>query len=328
MNKKLIAIAVSGALAVPMVASADDSGPTLYGRLNVALEVNDTDTSSGQDIDDKIDNTELNIVDVSSRFGIKGEEDLGNGLAAIYRYEFRVNASEGTLVTGDTQRLSYVGLKGGFGQVTMGSQWSAFYNYLGTYIDPTYTLGYFGYSSFAGGDYRINNDIQYQGNFGPVSAQVDLQMSEDNAATDDIDRWQIGLAYNTGPFTVSTAYDSNEELDDATDDTSNITTDIWGLNFNYANEKWGANLGWMDNDQVGDLYAISGNYWATERDNLFLQYWDGQADADDADQDGIVFGYYHYVSDRTKLWTELAFITRDGEQGDTNRGLFGIRHDF
>ena len=41
MNKKLIALAVSSAIAAPM-AMADDHGPKVYGRINLALQVNDS----------------------------------------------------------------------------------------------------------------------------------------------------------------------------------------------------------------------------------------------------------------------------------------------
>ena len=38
MNKKLVALAVAGAFALPMAAQAQTANVTLYGRLNVDLE--------------------------------------------------------------------------------------------------------------------------------------------------------------------------------------------------------------------------------------------------------------------------------------------------
>jgi len=55
--------------------------------------------------------------------------DLGNGLAAFYHYEFGVDAADTADVGGEDVggRLSYVGLQGGFGQLTIGRQWNPYY---------------------------------------------------------------------------------------------------------------------------------------------------------------------------------------------------------
>jgi len=53
----------------------------------------------------------------SSRIGIKGSEDLGSGLKAVYKMEFGVDMTEKSGLGG---RNAYVGLAGGFGTVLMG----------------------------------------------------------------------------------------------------------------------------------------------------------------------------------------------------------------
>ena len=107
MKKNIIALAVASAIAAP-VAFAD--APVVYGQVNVALEefdVDSNDTASG---------TQVN--DVASRLGVKGSEDLGNGLKAIYKMEFAVSVSNGG--SNMSARNQYVGLAGGFGTVLMG----------------------------------------------------------------------------------------------------------------------------------------------------------------------------------------------------------------
>ncbi|HHT00545.1 MAG TPA: porin, partial [Thiomicrospira sp.] len=78
MKKNIIALAVAAAFAAP-VAMAD--APTVYGKLNLNVS-SITDKGNG-------------VNDVASRVGIKGSEDLGDGLKAIYKMEFELDV-EGT----------------------------------------------------------------------------------------------------------------------------------------------------------------------------------------------------------------------------------------
>ena len=340
MNKKLIALAVAGAIATPMMAQADDSGPNLYGRINLALGINDDDANLGSD-------SILDVSDVVSRFGIRGEEDLGNGLAAVYRYEFRVNADQGNLssaASGKTQRLSYAGLKGGFGQVIIGSIWSTFYNTVGTYLDPTYTLGYFGYSSFAGGDYRTDNAIQYSGNFGPVGVSAQLQIDGGNDADDSVDRWSIGATYGIGPITLAAAYDSEKTATPAGADPANgdgEDKDRFGVAAGYGGDGYSVNIGYQTYTQDGSnggsdvidrsMWTINGGVDIGESNRLYAQYWDGSDDAQAGDdKDGIVLGFYHSLSSRTRLYFEGTQVGVDGTtaNADIKRYLLGLRHDF
>ena len=324
MKRKLISLAVSSALVAPLVALSEDSGPELYGRINLAIAVNDS-----------AEDTTSDLFDVVSRFGIRGEEDLGNGLAAVYQYEFRVNADRGSIrADADAQRLTYVGLKGGFGQITAGSIWGTWINTVGTYLDPTYTLGYFGYSTYASADYRIESAIQYSGNFGPLSISADVQIDGNKAGDDNIDRWVVGANYNTGPVTVGVAYDE-ERLADQDAAGNNIEGDDThtrtGVALSYDAGQFTLNLGWINsdneqNDTDRDFWTINGRYKLNDSNNVYLSYWNGDGDDDDVDGDGVVLGYYHSLSARTKLY----FEGHNGEVGDSDNDIYllGLRHDF
>lgn len=111
MNKKLVAAALGLAFAAPVF--ADSSNVTLYGRVHQAID--------HQSQDDDGDKTGGNIAleDVSSRFGIKGQEDLGGGLSLVFGYEFAVSADSNTGVGG---RHSYIGMKGAWGTFVAGKQ--------------------------------------------------------------------------------------------------------------------------------------------------------------------------------------------------------------
>jgi predicted porin len=54
-----------------------------------------------------------------SRLGVKGTENLGNGLTALFQFESNANFDTGGAL--DTKRDSFVGLSGNFGKVILGN---------------------------------------------------------------------------------------------------------------------------------------------------------------------------------------------------------------
>ncbi|WP_321326358.1 porin [Thiomicrorhabdus sp.] len=113
MKKNIIALAIASAVAAP-VAMAD--APVVYGQVNMATEQFDVSNAGAQtDANKAASGTQVN--NVASRVGVKGSEDLGNGLKAIYKMEFSVDVG-GSNTLGN--RNQYVGLAGGFGTVLMG----------------------------------------------------------------------------------------------------------------------------------------------------------------------------------------------------------------
>ena len=108
MKKNILAIAIASAVAAP-VAMAD--APTVYGQFNVAI---DNVSVDGGD-------SSMDVVNRNSRVGVKGSEDLGNGLKAVYQLETTVNVpnggSDGSF---GGARNTFVGVAGGFGTIVMG----------------------------------------------------------------------------------------------------------------------------------------------------------------------------------------------------------------
>ena len=102
MKKQLIAAAVATAIAAPMAASAD---VTVYGKLHYSIDSIDYDSSMSGTIPDTGMDSEVAGYDGSavnshdSFFGIKGSEDLGNGLSAVFQMEFSISGDD---LNGDT----------------------------------------------------------------------------------------------------------------------------------------------------------------------------------------------------------------------------------
>ncbi len=133
MNKKLMAVAVAGAFGVPAVAMAQVE---IYGRANVFADSYSATGSAAAATDFK---SRTRVNDQGSRLGVRGREDLGRGLRAVYQIESGVNIDTGsnTTSTGPTAatsgptnasastfatRDSFVGVEGGWGRVLFGRQ--------------------------------------------------------------------------------------------------------------------------------------------------------------------------------------------------------------
>jgi predicted porin len=123
MNKKLVALAVAGAFALPLAAQAQTANVTLYGRANVDLEF--VRGAQAASVDNGItageNPTVTRVSSNTSRFGLRGQESLGGGLLAVFQLESNVSWDTGnSSSSGLASRESFVGLQGSWGKVTMG----------------------------------------------------------------------------------------------------------------------------------------------------------------------------------------------------------------
>ncbi|HGO7540054.1 TPA: trimeric porin PorB [Neisseria meningitidis] len=122
MKKSLIALTLA---ALPVAAMAD---VTLYGTVKAGVEVsrvknqgvkNQGVKNQGVKNQGVKTKTATQIADFGSKIGFKGQEDLGNGMKAIWQLEQK--ASIAGTNSGWGNRQSFIGLKGGFGTVRAGN---------------------------------------------------------------------------------------------------------------------------------------------------------------------------------------------------------------
>jgi predicted porin len=97
----------------------------------------------------------------NSRFNMSGVEDLGGGNKALFTIEPMFSANNGEQST--QFRQSYVGLKGNWGELTFGRQFTPSY-WIAGYADPSWAADFsmvddmqFFYAS-----YRVDNAIEYK----------------------------------------------------------------------------------------------------------------------------------------------------------------------
>jgi predicted porin len=85
MKKKLLVIAIAAATMTAVPTASFAEGPTLFGEAHVSLDYVDNDTDDS-----------LNASSNTSRIGVKGDFDLGQGWAALYYMEWQVDITDST----------------------------------------------------------------------------------------------------------------------------------------------------------------------------------------------------------------------------------------
>lgn len=152
MNKKLFALALVSAAS----AASAQSSVTLYGLVDASVESVKTNGSVLRVSSDNL---------AASRFGLKGAEDLGGGLKAIFNIEASLKTDTGAA---DTSRFfgrqAWVGFNGGFGELRLGRTDSS----IGALAGSSSILGAQDYDDFkiagtlAAVKYRrVDNSITY-----------------------------------------------------------------------------------------------------------------------------------------------------------------------
>ena len=224
MKKTLIAVALATLSATSM------ADVILYGQIKGGVEVSKIKNTDG---------TVTQIVDYGSRIGFKGHEDLGNGLQAIWQLEQKVNIgggasnnsfditdpATGTTRTGTVKegagfgtRDSFIGLRGNFGQVTVGHQHNAI-GYtndkvdIWEYANPVAGLGTFTRATALN---KRTTSVRYVSpDFGGFSVEGSVTPSDNNNGADSLDEttysnasksiYSLGLHYKNAGFFADVA---------------------------------------------------------------------------------------------------------------------------
>ncbi|MFO1419541.1 MAG: porin [Candidatus Competibacteraceae bacterium] len=340
MNKTILSLAVAAALTASFAAQADT---ILYGEARLSVDYIDNHV---QGMDSYWD-----VVDDGSKLGVKGTEDLGGGLSALYQWEFSVDMTEGGNFGGINQK--FAGLKGGFGTLTLGTQDTPYWKVLNV-IDIWNSSKVLNGSTYLGGattaETNVNgalstlpNNIDYQTPiFNGFSAEAMLVMDSDEAnvvlgvpnTSNNIDIWSVNIKYNQGPYFAGLTYiqlegDNNVNLGGGR--TANLDLSNWGLGLGYKTDQWLVGLIYEQGDfndvNFDRKIKVNGVPLATGSDakswyltgqyalgNSILRAAYGQTDTGidgESTIDNWRVGYQYNFSKRTLLWAEYIGRTAD-----------------
>ena len=331
MKKSLLALAVFGAFAG--VASAQSS-VTLYGLI---------DANMGKDIGSAAKRMSQGA---SSRLGFRGVEDLGGGSAAFFQLENRYTPNNGVLNGGNTvngspitlwQARSYVGLRGGWGEVRLGREYNGAFFHGELMGDPwgwdtvaaTLTV-----SAMRAGDStftNVNNAITYNSpNMSGFSFTGQVAESNANCGTSAIVGSGVafgacskrpvsgGASYAAGPFAVRIGY-AAPGTDGQKWTSFNTQYDLgavklWGFLGNGTNAANQSAKSWM--------LAVSAPMGQAE---LRAAVVDVKVN-DVKTVQGWALGYHYALSKRTTLYADFASNSKAATE---KQGYdFGVKHAF
>ena len=330
MKKSLLALAVIGSFAG---AASAQTNVSIYGIVDAGIVVekgaaagNVTKLTSG--------------VASGSRIGFRGTEDLGGGLSANFVLENGFNVDDGALGQGGLLfgRQAFVGLKGGFGAVNFGRQYTPHYSTT-LAIDP-FSNGMAGRFSnlIPNTGTRMDNTAKYTS---PVVAGFtgELAYGFGEVAGDTSGRRVIGASvnYGAGPLKVGLAYHKANNAA-ATDSAKNtILGGTYDFGIAKAHLAYGKNEGTGTVDNTDVLVGATVPFGPHKLLASYIRKDDDSTLNRDANQWAL--GYTYALSKRTDLYAAYArinnkrgatFTVGNGTENGSGDKAFnlGVRHTF
>ncbi|SDU03086.1 Outer membrane protein (porin) [Halopseudomonas salegens] len=342
MKKKLLAVVIGAAAAMPMMASADVS---IYGRVHMSLD----------HLDNGNDYKEVNVSSNSSRLGFRGSREVGD-ITAFFQIEQQIDFNEGT--SSFAGRDTFAGLRGGFGSVRLGQFDTPFKkargpaNLFGDQVGDMRNLTRFGNARF---DERTPNTFHYATpDMGGFGVNIAYSVHEGKEAIDgaDGDALSTSLTYKQGPVDTALAYEKFEA------DTSRGERDAVRFAIGYKVVDAVKVVGFFQTvDYEGDTPAVNdaltSDTWGLGADfkiapSTYIRgmWMQRDSDADDTQSDLYAFGVEHRLDSALRVYANYAWTKNDdnvavtpwsqarsaspnGSAGDSAKGLSaGLRYDF
>ncbi|MXN79437.1 porin [Burkholderia sp. 4701] len=195
---KLAPLAMLGAFATHACAQ---SSVTLYGLISAGVGF--ATNQGGKNAWQALSGTNQN-----PRWGLKGKEDLGQGLSAIFQLENGFNVMTGNAAQNGRMfgRQAYVGLADRtYGTLTFGRQYDAIHDYIGPVIIASNGVN-IGDNDNGYNDIRVQNSVKYVSPafYGlKLTAQYGLSNATGFA---DNNAYSFGIGYERGPLRWSAVY--------------------------------------------------------------------------------------------------------------------------
>jgi GBP family porin len=243
--KKFVLSSLSLAMLGAAGAAHAQSSVTLYGLIDAGITY--TNNQGGS----------RNIQETSgavngSRWGLRGSEDLGGGLKAIFTLENGFSITNGKLGQNSLEfgRQAFVGLSSDqYGAVTLGRQYDSVVDYLaplaltGTSSGGTQFAHPFDNDNLDN-SFRINNSVKYSSvNYGGLKFGALYGFSNDSGGFATNRAYSLGTSYNYGPLNVAAGYMELNSAGTTLNSSGAVTSDAtfaagtqrtYGAGLNYA----------------------------------------------------------------------------------------------
>jgi len=203
---KKLPLAFAALVAVAGIAKAQSS-VTMYGVADDGFVVNTN--SGGKHLYALTSSGAIQ----NSRWGLRGEEDLGGGVKAIFKLENGFDINTGKLSQGGLEfgRNAFVGVQSPYGTVTLGRQYDSVVDYIGEFEVGDQWGGAFtahtGDIDNVNNSFRTNNSVKYAS---PSYAGITFQgMYSFGGVAGSAGRDQVfsfGIGYKSGPLAMGAAY--------------------------------------------------------------------------------------------------------------------------
>ncbi|CAN0625224.1 general bacterial porin, GBP family [Burkholderia multivorans] len=257
------------------------SSVTLYGLIDTSITYANNQRTRGAGSPGSSSWSMTNGALNASRWGLKGSEDLGGGLSAIFTLENGFSAPTGALSQKGVDmfgRQAWVGLKSKEdGSLTFGRQYDLILDFV-TPLEPSGpgwggNLAVHPYDNDdSNRNIRINNSVKYTSptyrglTFGAMYAFSNTAGQFGNNAA-----WSAGLSYANGPFKLGAGYlkiNRNANLANAngavstTDGSATITggsEQIWAIAGRYAFGPHSVGLAWSHSATDGVTGVLQGS---------------------------------------------------------------------
>jgi predicted porin len=344
MNKKVMALAVAGALAAPVSALAQT---TIYGQFNVEYGA----YSPGNNTAGQPQNNADSFNSGASRLGFRGEEKLGGTMSAWYQCESDVRFLDETTANGSwCDRNSAIGLKGAYGNVFFGTWDSPLKTATGT-TRITNEGGWLGTQGVLITDFSNRNKqtINYSTpNLGGFTANAQVSNTQQAVDTPETNSaadgriMAIGGQYAAGPLVVVAALEQRKKVKATlSGGGANAKDEAWAIGATYVFGPIKAGLTYVSislDDGLGvagskidrKSYGLAGTY-TTGPHVITLGY----TIADDLDISGgidgsgtagnqLVVSYNYYLSKRTNVGIGYSKVDNDSNNLGGNTALYNL----
>ena len=299
-------MAVAGSIAAPAAVQADVYASARVGIWNV----------------DEGGVSDLELRSFSSRFGAKGETDLGNGMTGYGRYEWDVDLNDETNTESLSVRHRYVGLKGDFGDIRMGQGAQTWYNHVVGPIDlPWWHVGY----AMISHTNRTDNALTYSNSAGAVSFGITAYFTNLDTGEDAPDGMELGVTFPIGDLALGIGVKTTAEDDAgagaaaaAATEAGSIGTDPDDSDDNIVGVALSgislgdASLALMLQSQADDS-SLTANLGIG---NAYIHLESLSLDAADADVLGLTLGYTQSLGRNTTMYYEIWNL--DADTGDSD----------